>query len=125
MNILIVEDNVQMRRMVKTLVSDLVECVFECADGLGALPAYTQHRPDWVLMDIDLPEVDGIDATRQIIAAHPEARIMIVTNYDDAGLRETARLAGACAYVVKADLIEIRRILAAHMKMLLPGIGAQ
>ena len=114
MNILIVDDNQQMRRMVKTLVSDLVECVFECGDGAGALSAYTEHRPDWVLMDIDLPQVDGISATRQIVAAHPEARIMIVTNYDDAGLRETARSAGACEYVVKEDLIEIRRILAAH-----------
>ena len=65
-------------------------------------------------MDIDLPEVDGLSATRQIVAAHAEARIMIVTNYDDAGLRETARSAGACEYVVKEDLIEIRRILAAH-----------
>lgn len=96
MNIPIVDDNQQMRRMVKTLVRDLVECIFECADGAGALLAYTEHHPDWVLMDIDLPEVDGISATRQIIAAHAEARVMIVTNYDDAGLRETARSAGAC-----------------------------
>jgi CheY-like chemotaxis protein len=56
---LIVDDNQQMRRMVKTLVRDLVECVFECDDGAGALSAYTKHRPDWLLMDIDLPEVDG------------------------------------------------------------------
>ena len=113
MNILIVEDNEQMRRMVKTLVRDLVECVFECDDGAGALLAYTQHRPDWVLMDLDLPEVDGISATRQIVAAHPEARVMMVTNYDGADLREAARSPGACEYVAKEDLIEIRRILAA------------
>jgi len=49
-----------------------------------------------VLMDIDLPEVDGISATRQIVSAGPGARVMIVTNYDDAVLRETARSAGAC-----------------------------
>jgi DNA-binding NarL/FixJ family response regulator len=114
MNILIVEDNEQMRRMVKTLVKDLVECVFECSEGAGALLAYTQHHPDWVLMDIDLPEVDGISATRQIVAAYPEARVMMVTNYDDADLREAARSAGACEYVVKEDLIGIRRILAAE-----------
>ena len=113
MNILIVEDSEQMRRMLKTLVKDLVECVFECGEGAGALLAYTQHRPDWVLMDIDLPEVDGISATRRIIAAHPEARVMMVTNYDDADLREAARRAGASEYVLKEDLIEIRRILAA------------
>jgi len=113
MKILIVEDSEQLRRMVKSLVKDLVECVFECDDGAGALLAYTQHRPDWVLMDIDLPQLDGISATRQIVSAYPEARVMVVTNYDDADLREAARAAGACHYVVKEDLIEIRRILAA------------
>jgi len=117
MKILIVDDNEQMRRMVKTLVKDLVECVFECGHGAGALLAYTQHRPDWVLMDIDLPEVDGITATRRIVTAHPEARVMMVTNYDDADLREAARLAGACEYVIKEDLIEIRHILAARNRI--------
>ena len=114
MKILIVEDNEQMRQMMKTLVKDFVDCVIECGDGAEALLAYTQHHPDWVLMDIDLPEVDGISATRRIVATHPEARVMMVTNYDDADLREAARLAGACEYVVKENLLEIRRILAAR-----------
>lgn len=114
MKILIVEDNEHIRQMVKILVKDLVECVFECGDGAGALSAYTKHHPDWVLMDVDLPEVDGISATRQIVAAHPEARVMMVTNYDDADLREAARTAGACEYVRKEDLLEIRRILNAR-----------
>lgn len=117
MTILIVEDQEQMRRMVKALVNDLAEGVFECDDGAAALVAYTQHRPDWVLMDIDLPEVDGLSATRRIVAAHPEARIMMVTNYDDADLREAARSAGACAYVVKDDLLEVRRILSSGISM--------
>lgn len=111
MKILIVEDNEQMRQLMKALVKDVVESVIECAEGAGAILAYTQHRPDWVLMDIDLPNVDGISATRRIVAAHPEARVMMVTNYDDADLREAARSAGAREYVVKEDLIEIRRIL--------------
>jgi len=113
MNILIIDDNPQMRRMVKTLVGDLVDRVFECDDGAQALSAYTEHHPHWVLMDIDLPTVDGISATRQIVAAYPEARVMIVTNYDDARLRDRARQAGACEYVVKENLMEVRRILAA------------
>jgi DNA-binding NarL/FixJ family response regulator len=114
MNVLIVEDNEQMRRMVKALVGDLFECIFECGDGAEAVLAYKEHCPDWVLMDIDLPEVDGISATRQIIAADPQAQVMIVTNYDDADLREAARSVGACEYVVKQNLIEIRRILSAR-----------
>ena len=102
-----------MRRMVKSLIGDLFENIFECGDGAEALPAYTEHGPDWVLMDINLPKVDGITTTRQIIEAYPQARIVIVTNYDDAYLREAARSAGACEYVLKQNLIELRRILTA------------
>jgi two-component system response regulator DegU len=97
--------------MVKSLIGDMFELIIERGDGAEALPAYTKHGPDWVLMDINLPKVDGISATRQIIAAYPQARIMIVTNYDDTYLREAARSAGACEYVLKQDLIDIRRIL--------------
>ena len=112
MTILIVDDNEQMRRMVKSLIGDMFQSIFECGDGAEALPAYKKHSPDWVLMDIDLPKLDGISATRQIIAAYPNARVMIVTNYDDADLREAARSAGACEYVLKQNLIEIRGVLA-------------
>ena len=116
MNILIIEDNEQMRRLLKSLLADLADSVFECGDGAAALAAYTKHRPDWVLMDIELPLVDGISATRQIKSAYPEARIMIVTNYDDASLREASRQAGACQYVVKETLLDLRSILAASTK---------
>ena len=113
MTILIVEDNELIRRMVKSLIGDMFERIIECGDGAGALPAYAKHDPDWVLMDINLPKLDGISATRQIIAAYPQARVMIVTNYDDVYLREAARSAGAREYVLKQNFIEIRRILSA------------
>ena len=111
MKLLIVEDNASMRQLICSLVSDLAGCIHECSDGAQALAAYTEHRPDWVLMDIKMAEVDGIVATRQIKAAFPEANILIITDYDDARLRETARLAGARDYVVKENLLEARRIL--------------
>lgn len=112
MNILIVEDNEQMRRVVKCVVADLVETVYECSDGREALFIYQRHRPDRVLMDIELPLMDGISATRQIKEAFPEAHITIVTNYDDPDLREKARLAGAREYLVKEDLLKLRQVLA-------------
>src|SRR4051794_26863969 len=116
MNILIVEDNEQMRQMVKSLLVDLADLFFECGDGAAALSAYAEHRPDWVLMDIELPLVDGISATRQIKSAFPEARVMIVTNYNDTSLQEAARQAGACEYIVKENLLDLRRVLAAGTK---------
>lgn len=111
MNLLIVEDNEQMRRMIKTVVQSLAASIHECSDGVEALPAYEQHRPDWVLMDVRMKELDGITATRQIRASYPEANIMIVTDYDDPDVREAAREAGARAYVVKENLFELRRQL--------------
>jgi CheY-like chemotaxis protein len=111
MTILIVEDNDAMRQIIKTLVADLTDTFAECEDGAQALGAYGRNHPDWVLMDIRMKEMDGLAATRQIKAAHPEARIIIVTAYDDARLREAAHAAGASAFVHKEYLLELRRIL--------------
>lgn len=111
MNLLIVEDNDEMRRLIVKLVRGLAEHTYECLDGAEALLAYTRHRPEWVLMDVKMKEMDGISATRQIKASYPDANIMIVTDYDDPDLREAARSAGACEYVTKENLLEVRRIL--------------
>ena len=109
--LLIVDDSDEMRRLIADLLKDLTESVVECSDGAEALAAYRAHHPDWVLMDIRMPRLDGIAATRQIIAAFAEARIMIVTDYDDANLRQAAQQAGAREYVLKEDLLALRHIL--------------
>ena len=111
MNLLIVEDNEQMRRTIKTFVCDLAAEIHECADGAEALAAYRAHRPDWVLMDIRVGRMDGITATCQIKAEDANARIVIVTNYDDPDLRALACSAGARAYVVKENLFVLRQLL--------------
>jgi CheY-like chemotaxis protein len=111
MRLLIVEDNAGMRRLLISLISDLIGRVRECTDGSEALSAYREFQPDLVLMDIKMEKVDGIAATQQIRAEFPGARIAIVTDYDDARLREAARLAGACGYVLKENLLAIRALL--------------
>jgi DNA-binding NarL/FixJ family response regulator len=110
MRLLIVEDNANMRRLIGNIVKGIAE-VSECDDGAQALAAYRQNRPDWVLMDIKMAAVNGIQAAREIKAAFPEARIVMVTNYDDAELREAARIAGVSQYLLKENLLEIRRLL--------------
>ncbi|MEP7337597.1 MAG: response regulator transcription factor [Acidobacteriota bacterium] len=113
--ILIVEDNADMRRTIKDLLGDLGE-VYECSNGLEAFSAYSQHCPDWVLMDIKMAGMNGITATRKIKAAYPDARIVMVTGYDDAELREAARRAGGCGYVLKENLGEVRQMLSAEIR---------
>ena len=111
MTLLIVEDNPKVREMIKEVVRDVAETAHECGNGAQALHSYAAHRPDWVLMDIEMDEMDGIAATRQIKAVFSDARIIIVTNYDDNDLREAARQAGACEYVLKENLLDVVRIL--------------
>jgi len=111
MNLLIVDDHQPMRRLIKSLLADVAESISECADGAQALEAYRATRPDWVLMDIEMEQVDGLTATSQIIEAFPEARVVIVTNYDSPRLRVAARAAGACGYVLKENLFALREML--------------
>ena len=111
MRFLIVDDDARIRRMIKTVVANDTDSVFECNDGAQANASYTEHKPDWVLMDVTMPGLDGISATREIRSSHPTARIIIVTNHESAAMRAEAHSAGAHAYVVKENLLELRDIL--------------
>ena len=87
MKLLIVEDSLSVRQILKTLVAPLAMEINECGDGVDAVSIYQTYRPDIVLMDVDLNEMDGITATRKIIACDPHAKVIIVTNYDENDLR--------------------------------------
>lgn len=110
--VLIVDDSQPMRELIKMTLAGVAEVVGECSDGSEAMSAYERLRPDWILMDIDMKDVDGITATKQIKAVHPLAKIMIVTDYNDADLRRAAIEAGASQYIVKENLLDIVDVLA-------------
>lgn len=116
MKVLIVDDNPAMRRLMRRLVLSPTDDCFECVDGAEALPAYEQHHfgaSDWVLMDVGMAGMDGLTATRSLRAAHPEARIIIVTKYNDTALRASAYQSGACGFVPKENLLELRALVGA------------
>jgi DNA-binding NarL/FixJ family response regulator len=112
--VLIVDDNPGFRALLKTVLGELVDQVNECADGDQAVAAYRVVRPDVVLMDLQMARLGGLEATRRILAADRTARVVIVTQYDDAHWRAAALAAGACGYVLKDNLLEVRRLLAAR-----------
>ena len=111
MKALIVEDNELMRRLIKSLISNLMDVVIECESGDAASGLYAAHQPDWVLMDVQLTGLDGITATSRIKALFPEAQILIVTDHGDEPLRRAAHAAGACGYVLKENLLAIREAI--------------
>jgi len=111
MKLLIVDDHAAMRRLIGRVVSDMVSEIEECGDGADALDAYHRCLPDWVLMDVEMDQMDGITATREILLSYPRARVVIVSKYDDDQTREAARKAGARGYVLKENLIAIRALL--------------
>ncbi len=111
LSLLIVDDDRQMRSLICSIVADLADSITECGDGVEAQACYAEHHPDWVLMDMMMPKMNGLAATRQIIAFDPATRIVIVIGHESQSLREAARNAGACAYVSKDNLLDLREIL--------------
>lgn len=93
-----------------------VSVVGSASNGREAVALASQTVPDVVLMDVGMPEIDGIEATRQIIAAHPACRIVMLTMADDEDRIEEALRAGAASYLLKDTPAEdvIRAVQAAH-----------
>jgi len=114
MKVLIVDDHSSMRQLIRSMVADVAESVTECADGSEAVAAYTSQqftRNDLVLMDLEMPRVDGLSATRHLRTSFPDARIIILTQFGDPHLRSAATQAGASGYVLKENLLELRKLI--------------
>ena len=107
-----------MRAMIRRMVAGPGDEVQECADGAEALAAYEAFQPDWTTMDLRMRHVDGLAATRQIKARFPEARILMLTQHGNEALRVAAQEAGACAYILKENLVNLRQMMASDRKEL-------
>lgn len=108
--ILVADDHAGFRRTLRDFLPADAGVV-ECSDGGEAVLAYETHHPAWTVMDIEMPGMDGLTATRAIRAAHPEARIIIVTSHDTPDCRTEAKEAGATAFVPKDELASLIGLL--------------
>ena len=128
LRVLVADDQSMVRAGFRMLLSrepDL-EVVGEAADGLVAVALAQRLRPSVVLMDIRMPELDGLEATRRILAADSAARVLVLTTFGlDEYVYEALR-AGASGFVLKDDppeqLIAAIRVVAAGDALLSPGV---
>ncbi|MES2859065.1 MAG: response regulator transcription factor [Pseudomonadota bacterium] len=100
---LIVEDQAYMRRTLRRFLQSAFpdHDIHGACDGASALAQCRDHRPAVVLMDIELPDANGIDLTAQIRRMLPATAVIIVSNYASAEYARRALAAGACSYVTK------------------------
>ena len=95
MKILIVDDHAVYRALLRNLLVKLPATVIECPDSSRALDLYTEHRPDWVITDLEMEPVDGLATTASLKRHHPEVRVLILTGHAADTCESLAKEAGA------------------------------
>ena len=100
--LMLVDDHRMLRETLKrSMLDEGFEVVAEASDGLEAIGLAAEHRPDVVLMDVTMPEMDGVEATRRIMADVPTTRVVMLTMHADQDVIGSAIRAGAVGYLVK------------------------
>src|ERR1051326_3198802 len=89
MKVMIVDDHAGVRNMIRQLLAAPGDSFLECASGEAAVQAAREFKPDYVTMDVRLPDLSGLEAARAIRALHPPTRVIIVTSYDQPLFRPT------------------------------------
>jgi len=111
MKLLIVDDHLAVRKMLKSMYGFMFDEIFEAEDGIEAVMLYKQNKPNWVFMDVKMEQMDGITATRKIKQFDKNAKVVVVTLYCDEELESDAVKAGAYDVISKDDLTKIGDIL--------------
>jgi DNA-binding NarL/FixJ family response regulator len=128
--ILMVEDHPLLREGVAALIAGRADMklVAQASNGREGIAQFRSHRPDVTLMDLQMPEMNGIDAIIAIRGEFPDARIVVLTTYSGDALAQRALKAGAKAYVLKShvrkDLLEIIRAVHSGKKSINPEVAA-
>jgi DNA-binding NarL/FixJ family response regulator len=127
--ILIVDDHPVLREGIAALLEDQEDMILvaEAVNGREAIEQFRTHRPDVTLMDLQMPEVNGIDAIVSIRSEFPQARILVLTTYKGDVHAARALDAGACGYLLKSalrkDLLDTIRAVHTGRKRIPPEIA--
>jgi two-component system invasion response regulator UvrY len=129
LTLLLVDDHAVVRSGFKVLLQtwDDVDVVAEANSGEEALPLYTLHRPDVVVMDIAMAGMGGIEASKRLLALDPKVRILALSAHEDSSYAKRALQAGALGYLSKRTapevLIDALRMVARHQRFIDPIIA--
>lgn len=129
--VVLADDHEIVRKGIHDLLEDEndIEVVAEATNGTEAVDLTLEHRPDVAVLDIQMPEMTGIEATRQIKAKAPEIRILVLTAYDDDPYIFAVLQAGAGGYVLKnapaSELVRAVRTVAAGGSAMDPTVTAK
>jgi len=129
--ILIADDHPVVRAGTRALISNEpdMSVVAEAGDGAQAVTLYEEHLPDVALIDLRMPVMDGIRATTEILASHPDARIVALTTYDGDADIYRALNAGACGYLIKdmlgQELVQSIRTAALGNRAIPPAVASR
>ena len=111
MKLLLVDDSERIRSVIRSICASHFDDVVECCDGVEAINAYNEFIPDWVVMDIKMKEMDGLEATEKILLQYPEAKVIIVSQYNDESTIDAAKKAGAVEFVSKENLYKVIEVI--------------
>lgn len=129
--VLIADDHPVVRRGMSALLASLdgVKVVAEAANGEEALREAQLSRPDVVVMDIQMPAMDGVEATRRMTALLPDVAVLVVTMFEDDETVMSAMRAGAHGYLLKGaqqeEILTTLRAVAAGQYVITPGVAAR
>ena len=121
LNVMIVDDSLIMAQKLKLMLDELGHQVVQiCKDGMEATRAYPVVKPDLVTMDITMPGMDGVETVQAIKAAHPDARVIMVTSHGQEAMVLRSIEAGALGYVLKP--VSRERLVASVTRAMACGV---
>ena len=113
MKIILVDDNPAVRQFIREVLRGDSTCdiVAEVGDGITAVEEARRTKPDVVVMDVRIPRLDGIEATKRIKDHLPQTAVVAVSAFTDSSLRKAMEEAGSSAFVAKEFLIDLPDII--------------
>lgn len=115
---MIIDDNARFRALVRQILTTPEDSVVEMENGANVCENFAAFQPDWVLMDVNMKPIDGMEATRDLLQHFPGAKVIFLSNFTNKKLMAKGLGLGAKAYVSKEDVFAIQNIIRPKSVML-------